>query len=754
MADKRLDDYKPLKFYQGKRPASADPTGFFNFSDEGLEYFAYQVDGKVMLISQAYKARAGRDNGIVSTRKNMAVEEQYVVKRHDNGKWFFDIVARNKQNVATSVWFASEKAAREHMDVLLGKRKSLPSAAKAAKAKTTAKKTTAKKAANAEQNYKPLAFYSERVTGVKDGFDTFEASKEDGGQHYFTYNRGGEIVLISEGYPTVAARKRGMDSVEVNMGDEARFKQRDVGNGQYDYSLRAKNNKEIARSVWYGSAAAATAGAAGFYAAKKARAANVEQNYKPLAFYEARIQGREDGFETFVEDGQHYFTYSNDGRIALISEGYPTAAARDTGMNSVRLNMTEESQYTYGDVGGGYQGYRLKAKNNKEIARSVGYGSAALAAAGAALLFAPKAKAAPVVVEPVPVEPEIVEEPVAPVVASGAAAGAGAAALAAGGLAAAATTPEPVAAAPVAAAPVAQTEIPVVHEEGGGFGWLKWLLLALGLAALLFFLLRFCGDDEVAGPVLVDCPDGSEARTLEACPGAVAARLEDEREAERLEAERLAAERAEAERLATLAEQERMMTCWDGSEVSDIADCPPEPPVEVVEPVVSDVTTAVTGSTAQAIRGDLRYTDTTGTCSCAASDANLFSTVGAQRAVVVTRLGTNPEFGNHQGQGAEAFFTTLQNRYASDAYDREYLDYLASSLGYSGFSAMDAGMFTETTAQRGSRVMLGYGSQHALQYSQLDLTSDADLSAFRVRSANGCDVNFMKTCGNFMYVCN
>ena len=294
----------------------------------------------MLLISQGYKARAGRDNGIVSTRKNMASDAQYDVKRHSNGKWYFDVIARNKQQVATSVWFASEKAAREHMDVLLGKRKSLPKAkAAAAKAATKSKP----KAANREQNYKPLAFYEARRTGVRDGFDTFG----EGGQHYFSYVRDGEIVLLSEGYPTLAARDTGIASVTKNMADESRFKQRKLKNGKYDYSLRAGNNKEIARSVWYGTAAAAMAGAAAFYTAGM-RGTNVEQNYKPLAFYEARIQGVDEGFDTFVEDGQHYFTYNHNGKIALISEGYPTAAARDTGMNSVRKNMLEESQYSYG----------------------------------------------------------------------------------------------------------------------------------------------------------------------------------------------------------------------------------------------------------------------------------------------------------------------------------------------------------------------------------------------------------------------
>ena len=469
----------------------------------------------------------------------------------------------------------------------------------------------------------------------------------------------------------------------------------------------------------------------------------MEQNYKPLGFYAERIQGVENGFDTFVENGQHYFTLNRDGEIALISEGYPTAAARDRGIASVETNLGDASRYSFGDVGGGYEGFRLRARNNKEIARSPAYQTAALAAAGAALLHSPKAQAAP---------PEV---PVAPVAAVGAAAGAGAAALAAGG--AAPAEPEPVAAAPAAVPAAAATTIPVAETGGGIWGWLKWLLLFALLAALLFGLLSVCNRDggevvpvaaepAVEPAALVVCWNGSEAESQAACP-------------ERVECADGSAVTDAALCPPDVAMEPDMFTCADGSEVADVMDCPPvvqAAPVEVETVATAGPTPAIaTGprDTAQAVRGRLVYGDTPGSCACAASDANLFTTAGAQLPVVVTRLGTNPEFGNHQGRSAGEFFQTLQNRYASDAYDRTYLDYLARSLGYGGFGEMDASMFSETSVPNDTRVMLGYGSQHALQYSELALRDSADNSAFRVRSANGCDVNFMKTCGNFAYVC-
>jgi len=585
MASKRLDDYQPLKFYEQNRPKDAAKTGFYKFSADGFEYFAYQAEGRILLISQAYKARAGRDNGIVSTQKNMKLDSQYEFHKHENGKHYFDILARNKQQVATSVWFSSAKAAKDYADVLTGKRKSLPSS------------TTKAKAAPA-----------------------------------------------------------------------------------------------------------------------KKRATNREQNYKPLAFYQDRISGKTKGFETFEEGGQHYFTYNQDGKIALISEGYPTAAIRDKGIASVKNNMMEEKQYNFGSVGGGYEGFRLRAKNHKEIARSVGYGSLAAAAAGAALIYNPRKP------EPKPV-------PVAPIAAVTAAA--------ATPVAAAAARPEP--------------EPVVYHDEGGGWGWLKWLLGLLALLALAFLLLRFCQGREATVPAvptpdpapvaMITCWDGSEAESEAACPAARMVTCWDGSEAANMAAcppeVRMITcwDGSEAANTAACPPEVRMITCWDGSEVEDATSCPTEPVMEEPIPAPEPV----------------RFTS--GSCSCAGSNSNVFSTQGELTPRLVTRLGTNPEFGNHQGQSAAAFFSTLQNRYSSDSFDRSYLDHLARSLGYSGFADMDASMFTETRVPQGSNMILGFGRQHALQYSTLQATDTMDLEAFSVRSANGCDVNFMKTCGNFAYIC-
>lgn len=84
---------------------------------------------------------------------------------------------------------------------------------------------------------------------------------------------------------------------------------------------------------------------------------------------------------------------------------------------------------------------------------------------------------------------------------------ASAAPLAAAGLAGAAVAPAaaapPLAAAPAAPAPSAASPQTAYsggesEKEGGGMGWLPWLLLLLVLAALLFFGLRYCSKQDAA----------------------------------------------------------------------------------------------------------------------------------------------------------------------------------------------------------------------------------------------------------------
>ena len=74
-------------------------------------------------------------------------------------------------------------------------------------------------------------------------------------------------------------------------------------------------------------------------------------------------------------------------------------------------------------------------------------------------------------------------------------------------------------------------------------------------------------------------------------------------------------------------------------------------------------------------------------------------------------------------------------------------------MGYSnGWADAQSYMFTEEVLPVGTRGLLGLGKQHHYNYSILP-TNERDRQAFRIQSANGVVVHFMKTCGNYMYAC-
>lgn len=138
---------------------------------------------------------------------------------------------------------------------------------------------------------------------------------------------------------------------------------------------------------------------------------------------------------------------------------------------------------------------------------------------------------------------------------------------------------------------------------------------------------------------------------------------------------------------------------------------------------------------------------------CGSSNVGIFNVNTSATPKQMTRLGTLPEFGDSHALSADQFFQKLQARYNSSATDKAYLDYLFKSMGYSnGFADAQSYMFSEDVLPVGTTGLLGLGKQHHYNYSILP-SSDRDRQAFRIQSANGVVVHFMKTCGNYFYGC-
>ncbi|MFK8055337.1 MAG: YegP family protein [Saprospiraceae bacterium] len=118
----------------------------------------------------------------------------------------------------------------------------------------------------------------------------------------------------------------------------------------------------------------------------------------------------------------------------------------------------------------------------------------------------------------------------------------------------------------------------------------------------------------------------------------------------------------------------------------------------------------------------------------------------------ITRLGRAPEFGNSHSLSPAEFFAKLQRRAANNTADRTFLNGIAKAMGYSNFSELSADEFSSVTLERGTTGNLGSTPRHKTIYATLN-TSGQDLKAFRIKAANGCDLHFMKTCGNHMFFC-
>jgi len=98
-------------------------------------------------------------------------------------------------------------------------------------------------------------------------------------------------------------------------------------------------------------------------------------NYEIVNFYQTKIGGVLDGFDTFSEKGLYYFTCNKKGEVCLISEGYTSSSARNRGIHSVSKNLLLATQYNFEKPQNEKYFFILKAGNNQEIARSKNFDS-------------------------------------------------------------------------------------------------------------------------------------------------------------------------------------------------------------------------------------------------------------------------------------------------------------------------------------------------------------------------------------------
>jgi hypothetical protein len=83
------------------------------FSSQSGDKFYFRLktdDGNVVLSSQGYASKDSCKNGTTSVKNNAGEDDNYEIKQSSNGKWFYNLLAKNKQVIGTSQMFDSEEA--------------------------------------------------------------------------------------------------------------------------------------------------------------------------------------------------------------------------------------------------------------------------------------------------------------------------------------------------------------------------------------------------------------------------------------------------------------------------------------------------------------------------------------------------------------------------------------------------------------------------------------------------------------------
>ena len=349
----------------------------FRTKKDNQFYFQFMTEGgEEVLKSQAYSSKADCFTGIKSVIANASNPDRYEAITNEDGTFAFILKAGNHQEIARSVSYDSEDAMKKMM--ALFQKEGPDASSRAAKAKASAPK----KGSQRGDDYRPLAFYQERISGVEHGFDHFADSDKE--EYYFTYNVNGEIVLISEGYNSEKGRDNGIKSVSQNMSKPDRYKFFVHDNGKHFFSLFAGNHQEIATSRWCDTEDEAKTYVMALVnndpsvlptAKVKAAPMAADSGHDQDDYLDCDAYTGAAGFHTFEKDGKFYFAYNgSDGKTILRSQGYLSAAARDNGIESVKKNGPIEKRWTSGQDNGAWY-YALKAGNHQEIARSCDYAS-------------------------------------------------------------------------------------------------------------------------------------------------------------------------------------------------------------------------------------------------------------------------------------------------------------------------------------------------------------------------------------------
>jgi uncharacterized protein YegP (UPF0339 family) len=617
------------------------------------------------------------------------------------------------------------------------------------------------------------------------GFTQF--FKEDTGMWYFAMvSTSGKVLLKSEAYASEAGRNNGIESVNRNRDIAERFSVANV-DGRWRAILKAGNRQEIAQSCGFDSETEAQShvatcdstyvepapialAASALTAEKTASAPKQLDHYLDCEVYAANPDLAQAGFSGFFDDArQNYFFAMHDraGRVLLRSEGYTSEAGRNNGVESVIKNREIRERYKVKGYPDGRWVGSLVAGNNQEIGRSCPFRSEAEATAWiddclgwnyvAPVVVERIVEAAPVVVEKVvEIAPIVVETPKIeiPVVVAAAAVPLVVERLVEF------TKEEPkvevkieapkveipivAVAAPIIVEKVIEVvkevpkvEIPVVPIIAAAPIIVKKVIETIVEKkvepAKPAYVPQKSTPKVVETPKIVETPKVVETRKVETAyvpkqaPVVVPPVVEAEAAGGCMKYWWL------LPLLLALGGLIWWLTKDGCSKKAEL----PIPKVEIP-------TAAAPIVPAPAVVAPV--------CNCTGNQDPLFNIPTGVTPKSLTRLGTCPEFGDSHGLSGAEFYAKIAKKAASNKVDKLFLDRVFKGMGYTGFVDAKPEMFTEVEVPAGTAGNMGYAVNHKTAYDRLDATGK-DLLAFRIKSANGCDMHFMKTCGNHFFFC-
>ncbi len=89
----------------------------FKSEKNGKFFFNLKAkNGQVILSSQGYAQKAGAKNGIESVRKNSTDDNCYEIKEAANGKVFFNLCSTNTQVIGKSQMYASKSGLKNGIE--------------------------------------------------------------------------------------------------------------------------------------------------------------------------------------------------------------------------------------------------------------------------------------------------------------------------------------------------------------------------------------------------------------------------------------------------------------------------------------------------------------------------------------------------------------------------------------------------------------------------------------------------------------